>query len=95
MEAPRGKSGRFVVVLWVPRLPQSADLSVGTPIYAAVVAPRVVHGLLPVCPPLAGREIGPVTRERSIECGLKERDSVTGNTPSAAGVCSLADTDSI
>jgi len=36
-----------------------------------------------------------VTRERSIECDLKECDSVTENTLSIAGVYSLADTYSI
>jgi len=90
--ALRDRFGRLVVVHWVPRPLQFVGLSVVTPIYVAVVVPRVVLDLLLVCPPLAGRKVDPVTREWSIECDLKECNSVAENTPSTAGVCSLAGT---
>jgi len=90
--APHSTLGRFVVAHLVPRLLQFATPSVATPIYVVDAAPRAVRCPFPVRHPLREREVDLVTRGWSIECDLKECNSVKGGTLSTAGVYSLAGT---
>jgi len=90
--APPDTLGRLVVTLSVPRLLQFAAPSVATPIYVVDAALRAVRCPFPVRHPLERREVGLVTRSWSIECDLKECNSVKKGTLSTAGVYSLAST---
>jgi len=86
-----GLGGSAVTPL-VLRLPQFVDPSVVTPICVVDVAPRAVRCPFPVRHSLVEREVGPVTGEWSIECDLKECNSVKESTLSTAGVYSLTGT---
>jgi len=78
--ALRDRPGRSDVAPLVPRLPEFPGPFLVTPICVVGVAPRIVLCPFPVRHPYVEREAGPVTGEWSIECDLKECNSVKDDT---------------